>query len=111
YEPIDGVLEAHWDGTNVVAVLSADERERPRKTERRAARAAERGRRRPEERGSGRVRAMVVGRFTAADLAALRDGKEPSFTADAEIEVEDLELSPIPMKSRMRGVLTGRATL
>ena len=54
---------------------------------------------------------MVVGRFTGKDLIAITDGKDPHFTADAELEVEDLELSPIPLKSRMRGVATGRITL
>lgn len=95
YEPIDAVVEGRWDGRDLVAVMSADERDGGRN----------------RDRGSGRVRAMLVGRVSAKDLFALRDGKDPRFTADAEIEVEDLELSPIPLKTRIRGALTGRATL
>jgi hypothetical protein len=116
YEPIDAVVEAHWDGQNVVAVLSADERDRPKRAARKPALAERTGdpnRRggRDPNRGSGRVRAMVVGRITGLDLIAIKDGKDPHFTADAEVEVEDLDLSPIPLKSRMRGDLTGRITL
>lgn len=116
YEPVDAIVEAHWDGKNFVAVLSADERERPKRANRKQpARGRSDDPNRPggrdPNRGTGRVRAMVVGRFTGEDLLAIKEGKDPEVTADAELEVEDLELSPIPLKSRMGGVLTGRITL
>jgi hypothetical protein len=114
YEPIDAVLQGHWDGNDLVAVLSADERAAARGRSRPELRAPldARDRSRDRNRGSGRVRAMMLGRLSARDLLAMGDGKDPQFLlADAEIEVEDLELSPIPLQSRMRGALTGRATL
>jgi translocation and assembly module TamB len=54
---------------------------------------------------------MVLGRIRAEDVLAARPGRPPQWSASAEIDVEHLELAPIPLPTRMRGALTGRAKL
>jgi translocation and assembly module TamB len=98
YAPIDGVLEARWDGQDVVATLTADENERD------SSAAAPR----KKERKSGHVRGLVLARIPAADLLA---GRPLAWNASGELDVADLELTPLPLPMNMRGALTGRVKL
>lgn len=95
YAPVDAVVEARWDGEDVVAVVLADERER------------ERARPRARARSAGRARGLVLGKVGARDLLLAR--AEPlRWTASAELDVDGLELGPLPLPVRTAGVLTGR---
>lgn len=109
YEPIDGVLEGRWNGEHLVALLSADERDPP--PARPGVVGALDDAQSQGDRASGRVRAMVLGKIRAEDVLAARPGHVPQWSASAEIDVEHLELAPIPLPTRMRGALTGRAKL
>jgi len=108
YAPIDGALDATWDGEHVVAALRLDEAER-----RRAAAAdpdaedAPATKARPVKK-SGHVRGLVLADLSAADLLA---GRAPRWNASAEVDVEDLELAPLPLPMNARGALTARASV
>jgi translocation and assembly module TamB len=104
YAPIDGVLEARWNGTQVVATLRVDEAERDESI-RRGKRAADPTKPGKQDRDSGHVRGLVLGRLPIADLLA---GRPPAWNASAEVSVTDLELTPLPLPMNLQGVLTGR---
>lgn len=109
FAPIDGTLEARWDGKDVVAALRIDEQDRPDRPERNAARADERApAARTAERKSGHVRGLVIGRLPVEDLLA---GRPPAWNASGELDVADLELAPLPLPRNLRGALTGRVKL
>jgi translocation and assembly module TamB len=105
YAPIDGVIEARWDGSDVVATLRVDESERAEPAKKPAAEAAQ-PRAKPGQ--SGHVRGLVIARVPVADLLA---GRALAWNASAELDVADLELAPLPLPMNMRGALTGRVKL
>lgn len=107
YAPIDGELDARWDGNDVVAALRIDENERVKRAER-PERAADAPAGRTQERKSGHVRGLVIARLPAADLMA---GRPLAWNASGEIDIADLELAPLPLPMNLRGSLTGRMKL
>lgn len=94
YAPIDAVLQARWDGSDVVATVTADE--------------AESERVRSKQRKAGHVRGLVLAKLPSADLFA---GRPVAWNASGELDVEDLELAPLPLPLNLRGALTGRVRL
>jgi translocation and assembly module TamB len=96
YAPIDAALEARWDGNDVVATLSADESEREARAD---------GAARKKVRKSGHVRGLVLARIPAGDLLA---GRPLAWNASGELDVADLELTPLPLPMNLKGALTGR---
>ena len=117
YEPLDGEVKAQWDGEEIVVSIQLDERA---------------PRRRPRPQGGGRggggfadfdpqeaalpvrtrkqghVRGLVLARVRAADLIAGRIGNTLPWNASGELDVTDLEISPLPTPVRMSGAMTGR---
>lgn len=114
YAPVDGALQARWDGDNVVVTLALDEAERQRERHDRRDEEhddpSERDGRpsRPSEKKPGHVRALVLGRVRAEDLV---QGRPPDWNASAELDVRDLELGPLPLPMNLRGALTTHASL
>ena len=96
YAPVDVDLGIRWDGEDVVAVITADERGGARR--RRRARAP-----------SGHVRGLVLGRVSARDL--LRAREPVAWSLSSEVDVRDLALGPLPLPGRLTGALTGHASL
>ena len=96
YAPIDAVLEARWDGSDVVATVTADE----------AGAVGERTRLKPHK--AGHVRGLVIAKVPSADLFA---GRPLAWNASGELDVADLELAPLPLPMNLRGTLTGRVKL
>ena len=96
YAPVDGVLEARWDGRDVVATLTVDENERLQNAARK------------KERKTGHVRGLVLAKVPLADLLA---GRPLAWNASGELDVADLELAPLPLPMNLRGALTGRVKL
>ena len=99
YEPIAGVLDARWNGTDLVATVTVDEaphRQAPDKPPHKP------------KRKTGHVRGLVLGRLPIADLFA---GRPLAWNASAELDVTDLELAPLPIPQNVRGVLTGHVRL
>jgi translocation and assembly module TamB len=93
YAPIDGLLEARWDGRDVVATLRMDESERAQLKVRK------------KERKSGHVRGLVIATVPLGDILA---GRPLAWNASGELDVADLELAPLPLPMNLRGALTGR---
>lgn len=112
FAPIDGVLDARWDGDGIVASLTVDERERlPRKPSPARAvvarGAASRGAR-TSERKSGHARGLFIAALPVGDLIA---GRPLAWTAAGEVDVTDLELAPLPLPRNIRGALSGHVRL
>jgi translocation and assembly module TamB len=103
FAPIDGSLEARWDGSDVVAALRLDENDRPERAQPDDAPAA-----RTIKRKSGHVRGLVLGRLPLADLLA---GRPLAWNASGELDVADLELAPLGLARNLRGAITGRVKL
>lgn len=111
FAPIDGALDARWDGNDVVATLRVDERERlvhDGPAAQHSATSADAAAARTKERKSGHVRGLVIARIPAADLVA---GRPLAWNASGELDVADLELAPLPLPLSMRGALTARVKL
>ena len=96
YAPVDGLLEARWDGRDVVATLAVDENER------------ERGAAPRKEHKTGHVRGLVLAKVPLADLLT---GRPLAWNASGELDVADLELAPLPLPMNLHGALTGRVKL
>ena len=94
YAPIDALLQARWDGNDVVASLTADE--------------AESIRVRTKQHKTGHVRGLFIAKAPVADLLA---GRPLAWNASGEVDVADLELAPLPLPLDMRGALTARVKL
>lgn len=105
YAPIDGLLQARWDGRDVVATLTIDEKERPHVD---MPKLPIFGLPPPKERPSGHVRGLFIARAPVADLLA---GRPLAWDGSAELDVEGLELAPLPLPMNVRGALTGRLKL
>ncbi|HSO35248.1 MAG TPA: translocation/assembly module TamB domain-containing protein, partial [Labilithrix sp.] len=95
YQPIDGVVNARWDGRHVVATVSLDEEPRPPRKD---------GAPRKVERAPGHARGLVLARLPVTDLFA---GRPLAWNASAELDVTTLELAPLPLPLNIRGALTG----
>ena len=104
YAPIDGFLEARWNGDQVIATLRVDEAERDESI-RRGKRADDTTRAPRKDRDSGHVRGLFLGRLPIEDLLA---GRTPAWNASAELSVTDMQLGPLPLPMNLQGVLTGR---
>jgi translocation and assembly module TamB len=108
FAPLDGALDATFDGERAAITIALDERER-----RRAAAKAERGRKHiaPEP---GRLRGLVL-----VDGARVRDVllgaklKDMPWKASTEIELTNVNIGglPIPGQHALSGALTGRIRL
>jgi translocation and assembly module TamB len=94
YAPIDAVLEARWDGSDVVATVTADELE------------ADRGR--GTDHKPGHVRGLLLARVPSEDLLA---GRPLAWNASGELDIADLDLAPLPLPMNLRGALTSRVKL
>ncbi len=115
-QPVDGTLEARWDGERAALTFAFDERERRTRQradpERAAIVPAPTGR--PKQ-SPGHLRGLVI--LTDLRASDLLDGKPLRalpWHASAEAEVENLPLSAIPASTtstRMSGLLTGRASV
>ncbi len=103
FEPIDGLVNARWDGTNAVATVTLDEQQRVRK-----AGPKKDGTARKPARPAGHARALLLGRLALADLFA---GGVPAWNVSGELDVTDLELAPLPLPRNIKGALTGRVKL
>jgi translocation and assembly module TamB len=93
YAPIDAVLEARWDGADVVATLTADELG---------------SRSGVIDHNPGHVRGLLIAKAPAADLLA---GRPLAWNASGELDVADLDLAPLPLPMNLRGTLSGRMKL
>ena len=100
YLPIDAVLKARWDGDDVVATVTADED--PHAVPDPAAPVPKKNRK------AGHVRGLVIAHVPAADLLA---GRPLAWNASGELDVKDLELTPLPLPYDTRGALTGHVRL
>ena len=96
YAPIDAVIDARWDGSDVVATVTADET------------AAVGERARLKQHKAGHVRGLVLAKLPSADLFA---GRPLAWNASGELDITDLELVPLPLPMNIRGTLTGRVKL
>ena len=103
FEPIDGLVNARWDGTHAVATVTLDEQPRVRKEG-----PKKDGTARKAPRPSGHARGLVLGRLPVADLFA---GRVPAWNASGELDVTDLELAPLPLPQNIKGALTGHVRL
>ena len=103
FAPIDGLVNARWDGTHAVATVTLDEQSRARKEG-----LKKDGTARKAPRASGHARGLVLGRLPIADLFA---GRVPAWNVSGELDVTDLELAPLPLPQNIKGALTGHVKL
>lgn len=110
FGPLDGRVDARWDGERGTITVALDERER--RTRRRPP--SKQGVAEPERRRPKTTPGHLRGLFLLTDLRVndLLYGKWRNlpWRASGEIEVENLALAAIPQspQSRMTGLLTGR---
>ncbi|MCL2779378.1 MAG: translocation/assembly module TamB [Polyangiaceae bacterium] len=116
--PVDGAIDAHWDGEHVVVTARADERDEresvevevPARASNRAS--GTRGVKPTRQRERGQARGFVIARLHARDvIRGITDDREPAWNASAELDVRNLELGLLPIPFAVRGALTGRASL
>ncbi|MBX3261992.1 MAG: translocation/assembly module TamB domain-containing protein [Labilithrix sp.] len=117
FDPLDGSLEARWDGERAAITFAFDERPRRQRPRRRANRD---GARQPAARppaqqtrkNPGHLRGLVL--MTDLRASDLLRGKAPAdlpWRASAEVEVENLMLGALPMVDGVSGSLGGRVRL
>ncbi|OJY16305.1 MAG: hypothetical protein BGO98_29905 [Myxococcales bacterium 68-20] len=113
FDPLDGSLEARWDGERAAITFTLDERERrqrPRVVRRQGQSVlvpVQRTRKAP-----GHFRGLVL--MTDLRVKDLLQGKalaELQWRASAELEVENLALGALPVTTGVTGSLSGRARL
>ncbi|MCL2723522.1 MAG: translocation/assembly module TamB domain-containing protein [Polyangiaceae bacterium] len=110
YEPVDGAIDARWDGERVVVSLSADEHERPKSD----VASDPRPRSAATTRESGHLRGLVIARVQARDvIRGVTDDQDQDlpWRASAELDVRNIELALVPSPIGLRGALTGRLKL
>jgi autotransporter translocation and assembly factor TamB len=115
FEPLDGTLEARWDGQQAAITFALDERQRrqrrpPPKPGPRAPNGPPPPRARQQT--PGHLRGLVL--MTDLRVSDLLDGRPVAklpWRASAEIEVENLALAAVPISTPMSGLLTGRARI
>ncbi len=108
FQPLDGTLEARWDGERAAVTFAIDERERRARAQ--PVRAAAASRLQPTRRQPGHVRGLVL--MTDVRMRDLLEGKSPAqlpWLASAELEVQNLALASMPFANGTTGVVTGRA--
>lgn len=110
FQPLDGSLEARWDGERATVTLAVDERQRQRSTRTRRPGASTRQARAP--RTPGHLRGMLL--MTDVNMSNVLSGTPLTrmpWRASAEVELENLTLAALPFISSngVSGVLTGRA--
>lgn len=117
FDPLDGTLDARWDGERAAITFALDEKKRQRRSEKKSAplpalppelRASNAGARTPKT--PGHLRGLVL--LTDVKMNDLLQGRAPSelpWKASAEVEVENLALAALPLPAGMKGSLTGRA--
>ncbi|HVH41837.1 MAG TPA: translocation/assembly module TamB domain-containing protein, partial [Labilithrix sp.] len=104
FDPLDGTLEARWDGDRAAITFALDERERRRRSPG-PERTPKDG---PPQKQPGHLRGLVL--VTDARMSDLLAGKPLSWAASTELEVENLALGALPfLPAGMTGTLTGRA--
>lgn len=106
YQPVDGGIDARWDGERVIATMRADERNAPPRE----------GTAGPpnstlKPRAPGQVRGLVLARLHARDIIAGVGDKDLPWNVSAELDVKNLELAPLRLPEDIRGALTGRFKL
>ncbi|MDF2695003.1 MAG: hypothetical protein K0S65_3386, partial [Labilithrix sp.] len=111
FQPLDGSLEARWDGERAAITFALDERQRrePLRPTTPGAKALAIPARRPKK-APGHVRGLVL--MTELRASDLLHGTKPSelpWLASAEVEVENLTLAALPITTGVTGLLTGRA--
>lgn len=125
FTPLDGTLEARWDGERASITLGLDERERRRRMNRRPPPGAVplAGAPRPEpppppqpqkpQKPPGHLRALAL--VTDLRVRDILDGRPLSklpWAASSEVEVENLELRALPaVPAGITGLMTGRARI
>lgn len=121
FEPLDGVVEARWDGERGVVTIALDERAPPRPLPRPIEETPLKpppvvlpdGTRRAK-RLPGHLHGLVtVNDARMSDLLRGRAPAELPWTASGEIEVQDLNLAALPLPTtsatrQITGALTGR---
>lgn len=122
-EPLDGAIEANWDGERATITFGLDERRRVSKHRLRAPPTRGVGTEvllspsrtepsRSPEKIPGHIRGLVLfSNVRAADLLRGRTPNELPWTASAEVEAENVSLGGLPGLTAMTGSLSGRARL
>lgn len=111
FDPLDGTLEARWDGERAAITFALDERERRQRPPQRRDAVTRIGMPPPQRtpKRPGHVRGLVL--LSDARMTDLLEGKTPAqlpWFASAEVEVENLALTALPFANGASGLLTGR---
>lgn len=106
YQPVDGAVDARWDGERAIVTMRADERSAPPPD----------GKAGPQDpnqkpRAPGQVRGLVLARLHARDIIAGMGDKDLPWNLSAELDIRNLELAPLRLPEDIRGALTGRFKL
>ncbi|AKU97231.1 hypothetical protein AKJ09_03895 [Labilithrix luteola] len=103
YQPVDGALDARWDGERVIATMRMDERNAPPPDAKASPQDPNQ-----KPRAPGQVRGLVLARLHARDIIAGLGDKDLPWNLSAELDVKNLELAPLRLPEDIRGALTGR---
>jgi len=110
FNPLDGTLEARWDGERAAVTFALNERERRRRPQPQQGPGGAARRAQPVQRQPGHVRGLVL--LSDVRMRDLLEGRSPAelpWLASAEVEVENLALAALPFSNGTTGTLTGRA--
>jgi translocation and assembly module TamB len=111
FNPLDATLDARWDGERAAITFAFDERQRrqPSRQPRPGAKALVVPVRQPR-RTPGHLRGLVlVTDLRMRDMLHGKPLRDLPWAASAEVEVENLALTAIPVSTGLSGLLTGRA--
>lgn len=92
--PVDAAASMRWDGEDLVVTVTADERARRRVSS-------------GPVRKLGSARGLLIGKMSASDLLHGRAGDAP-LRGSVELDVDDVDLAPLPLPYDARGRLSGR---
>jgi translocation and assembly module TamB len=114
FDPLDGMLEARWDGEQAAITFALDERQRRQRPQPPRAGVMKQARvPAPRQKTTpGHLRGLVL--MTDLRVSDLLHGKTPAelpWRASAEVEVENIALGAVPAATGMTGLLTGRARI